>query len=130
VAPVAPAVAVTIGSLVAAAVVVAVGARMGLDGLTRPVFGGLLGPLVAVVATWELVARGYRRNPAGLTGLMVKAFVVKALFFVAYVVVMIKVAGLSARAFGISFVAWFIALYAVEAALFARLFRAGVKGAR
>lgn len=117
-------------SLAAAAAVVLIGARMGYDGLARPVFGGLIGPLVAVVATWMAVVRGYRRNPAGLTGLMVKAFLLKALFFVAYVVVMIKVAGFPAQAFGISFVTCFIALYAVEAALFARLFRGGLKGAR
>ena len=125
-----PAVVLTAGSLAAAGLVVVVGARMGFDGLARPVFSGLIGPLVAVVATWVAAVRGYRRNPAGLTGLMVKAFLVKALFFVAYVVVVIKVAGFPAQAFGISFVTCFIALYAVEAALFARLFRGGVKGAR
>jgi uncharacterized paraquat-inducible protein A len=124
------AVVLTAGSLAAAAAVVVVGARMGVEGLARPVFGGLIGPLVAVVATWIAVVRGYRRNPAGLTGMMVKAFLVKAVFFVAYVVVMIKVAGFPAQAFGISFVTCFIALYAVEAALFARLFRDGLKGAR
>jgi hypothetical protein len=125
-----PAVVLTVGSLAAAGAVVAIGSRMGFEGLARPVFGGLAGPLAAVVVTWVAVVRGYRRDPAGLTGLMVKAFLVKAAFFVAYVVVMIKVAGFPAQAFGISFVTCFIALYAVEAALFARLFRAGVKGAR
>jgi hypothetical protein len=98
--------------------------------LVLAVFGGLVGPLVAVVATWIAVVRVYRRDPAGVTGVMVKAFLVKAVFFVAYVVVMIKVAGLPAQAFGISFVTCFIALYAAEAALFARLFRGGLKGAR
>jgi hypothetical protein len=125
-----PAVVLTAGSLAAAAAVVLIGSRMGIEGLARPVFGGLIGPLVAVVATWIAVVRSYRRNPTGLTGLMVKAFLVKAVFFVAYVVVMIKVAGFPAQAFGISFVTCFIALYAVEAALFARLFRTGLKGAR
>lgn len=92
------------------------------------VIGGFVGPLVAVVATWIAVVRVYRRNPAAVTGLMVKAFLAKAVFFAAYVVVMIKVAGLPAREFGLSFVACFIALYAVEAAMFARLFRPKVKG--
>jgi hypothetical protein len=118
------------GSLAAAWAVVAAGARMGVDGLAGPVFGGLAGPLVAVVATWVVVVRGYRRDPAGLLGLMVKAFVAKLVFFAVYVVAMIKVAGLPAQAFGISFVTSFIVLYAAEAALLARLFRGGVKGVR
>lgn len=129
-APVAPAVLLTVGSLAIAAAVVAAGTGMGKPGLAAPVFGGLAGPLVAVLATWVAVIRACRRNPAGLTGVMVTAFVAKAVFFIVYVVAMIKVAGLPAQAFGVSFVTWFIALYAAEAAMFARLFRVGVKGAR
>jgi hypothetical protein len=113
-----------------AVTVVAAGAGLGKPGLAAPVFAGLIGPLAAVLVTWFAVVRGYRRNPAGLTGVMVKAFMAKAAFFVAYVVVMIKVAGMPAQAFGFSFVVWFIALYAAEAAMLARLFRVGVKGAR
>ncbi len=110
-----PAIVLTAGSLAVAAAVVVTGSRMGVEGLAPPVFGGLIGPLVAVVATWAAVVRSYRRDPASLTSVMVKAFLVKVVFFVAYVVVMIKVAGLPARAFGISFVTCFIALYAAEA---------------
>lgn len=116
--------------MAAAAAVVALASRMGIDGLAGPVVGGVVGPLAAVVVTWLVVVRTFRRDPAGLPRVMVGAFMVKALFFVAYVVVMVRVAGLPAQAFGLSFVTCFIALYAVEAALLARLFRVGLKGAR
>jgi hypothetical protein len=129
-APLIPAVLLVAGSLAAATAVVAAGSRMGIDGLAQPVFGGLIGPLVAVVATWAAVVRSYRRDPASVMPAMVKAFMAKVVFFVAYVVVMIKVAALPARAFGISFVTCFIALYAAEALLFKRWFRTGLKGAR
>lgn len=125
-----PAIVVAAGSLAAAGIVVAGGAALGIDGLARPVFAGLVGPLAAVVATWVVVVRGYRRNPADLTSLTLVAFFAKLVFFVAYVAVAIKVAGLPTRSFGISFVTWFVALYAVEAVLLARLFREGLKGAR
>jgi len=125
-----PALKMTVGSLALAALVVVGGARFGLDGLAWPVLAGLLGPLAAVVATWFAVERAFRRDPVTLMNVMVKAFVGKALFFVVYVIVMIKVAGLSAQTFGASFLACFIGLYAAEAASFARLFRSAVKGAR
>jgi uncharacterized paraquat-inducible protein A len=124
-----PALKMTIGSLAVAALAVVAASGPGRDGLAAPVFGGLLGPLVAVVATWIAVERAFRRDPVTLMSVMVRAFVMKSVFFVAYVVVMIKVAGLSVEAFGISFVICFVALYAAEAVSFARLFRGAVKGA-
>ena len=82
-----------------------------------------MGPLVATVATWIAVSRTHRRRPAAVTNLLVAAFAVKFVFFAVYCVVMVKVVGLSVRAFGLWFAVFFIALYGVEAALFARLFR-------
>jgi uncharacterized paraquat-inducible protein A len=125
-----PAVVLTFGSLALAAVGVLVASRLGLAGLAAPVFGGLVGPLAAVVATWIAVVRAFRRDPVSVMGVMIKAFMVKALFFVGYVVAMIKVAGLSAPAFGASFVACFIVLYAIEALLFSRLFGRALGEAR
>src|SRR4030095_4561747 len=58
------------------------------------------------------------------------AFLAKVVFFVAYVAAAIRVVGLPAQAFGLSFVAWFLVLYAAQAVLLVRLFRDGVKGAR
>jgi hypothetical protein len=113
-----------------AAAVIGIGAANGATGLAGPVAGGMAGPVVAVVATWIAVVRVYRRDPSGVIALMVWAFLVKAVFFSVYVVAMIRVAGLPARAFGVSFVAFFIGLYAAEAVLFVRLFRPDMQGSR
>lgn len=128
-APLSAALGLTAASLAIAGVVVAVGARTGADGLAGPVFGGLIAPLVSVVASWLLIVRAYRRDPASVMGVTMQAFLAKILFFAVYVAVAIRVVGLPARAFGISFVAWFIVLYAAQAVLMGRLVREGVKGA-
>jgi uncharacterized membrane protein YozB (DUF420 family) len=94
------------------------------------VLAGLAGPLVAVTATWIAVTRTHRRNPAGVHSVMLTAFAVKMVFFAVYAVAMVKGFGLDVGVFGISFAVFFISLYAIEAALFARLFRAPVQGAR
>ncbi len=103
--------------------VIGIASALGYEKIARPVFGGLLGPLIAAVATWIVTVRTYRRNPAEVAGLMLRAFFVKVLFFVAYVAVMVKVAELPVRSFGLSFTAFFIGLYAVEAVWIARLSR-------
>ena len=95
-----------------------------------PALAGLIGPLIAVVVTWVVVVRTHRRNPAAVTGVMVTAFGVKALFFGAYAVAMIKVFDLDLQMFAISFTGFFIALYGIEAALFSRLFRRSAHGAQ
>jgi hypothetical protein len=91
----------------------------------NPVLAGLLGPLVAVLVTWVMVSRTFRRDPARVTNLMLGAFLAKLLFFAAYVIVMIKVLAVEPVAFAVTFTAAFIALYAIEALMLARLFRRG-----
>ena len=125
-----PFVAMAVGSVAVAAIAAGIASAQGNSGLTAPIFGGMIGPLVAALATWVIVTRTFRSNPAGLTNLMVAAFGVKALFFGVYIVAMVKVFGLDVRPFGLSFAGFFIALYAVEAALFARLFRGVAQGTR
>jgi len=88
-----------------------------------PVIGGMIGPLIAALVTGIVVTRAHRRSPASVTQLMMAAFLAKALFFAAYVVVMIKVAGLDPVPFAVSFGVSFIVIYAIQATLFARLFR-------
>ena len=112
-----------VGCVAAASAAVGIAASQGLTGIAGPVFGGMIGPLLAVVATWVMVVRTHQVNPVAVTGVMMTAFMIKALFFAAYSVVMIKGLGFDVRPFAISFGAFFITLYAVEAALFARLFR-------
>jgi hypothetical protein len=118
-----PAVVMTVGAIGAAAGALLIAGAFGQPGLIRPVAGGMLGPLIAVVATWIVTVRTYRRDPAGVLGTLYKAFFAKAVFFTVYVVVMIKVAELPGRPFGLSFVAFFIGLYAFEAFHLARLSR-------
>ena len=129
-APLKPAFWLAAGSIAGAAAIAAGAGAMGADGLAAPVFAGMLGPLVAVVVTWMLVVRAYRRDPASVMGVAVSAFLAKVLFFVGYVVVAIKIVRLPAQAFGLSFVAWFITLYAAQTVMLGRLFREGLKGAR
>ena len=82
---------------------------------------GMIGPFVAVFGTWLLVERMARRNPGGLTGLLMAGFVVKMLFFALYVVAVVRLAGVDWTAFAISFTTAFISMYAVEAWLLRRL---------
>jgi len=110
--------------------VVGIAASQGVTGMAGPVFGGMVGPLLAVAATWLIVVRTHQTNPAAVTGVMMTAFMVKAIFFAAYSVAMIKGLGFDVRPFAISFGAFFITLYGVEAALFARLFRTPAHGVR
>ena len=117
-----------VAALVAALGAITVAGILGHAGVARPVFGGMVGPLAAVVATWIVTVRTYRRDRAAVMGVMVMAFLAKAVFFAIYVVVMIKLAELPARSFGFSFLAFFIGLYAIEAAYLARLVRAQAAG--
>jgi hypothetical protein len=119
-----------VACVVAAWTAVAVAASQGTSGIAGPVFGGMIGPLLAAAGTWILVVRTHRANPAAVTSVMMTAFMVKAIFFAAYCVVMIKGFRFDVSTFAISFAAFFIALYGVEAALFARLFRDPAHGVR
>jgi hypothetical protein len=88
----------------------------------RPaIMAGMLGPLVAVAASWLAVERAFQRNPAQVTGLIMSAFLVKAVGFAAYFVVVLRVLDLPARPFAISFLCYFVGLYAAEAWLLRRL---------
>ena len=91
---------------------------------------GMLAPLAAVAGTWIAVDRTSRRNPALLTALMLKGFAVKVAFFAAYVVVALAVFELDVVPFVVSFTAYFIALYFVEALLLSRLVAGHLRQAR
>ena len=88
----------------------------------REVLLGMLAPLVATVGTWMLVERTYRWHPERLTPLMLMAFGGKMVFFGVYITLMLTVLTLRPAPFVISFVAYFIALYAIEALCLRRLF--------
>jgi hypothetical protein len=83
---------------------------------------GMLGPLLVTAATWVLVERTCRRDPARLTPLMLSAFAAKMLFFGAYVAIVLRILGVRPVPFVVSFTGYFIALYALEALYLRRLF--------
>ena len=83
---------------------------------------GMLGPLSVAIGTWVLAEWVYRNRPAELTGIMGAAFVVKLVFFGAYVAAMIKVMRFRPVPFIASFTGYFVALYVIEALFLRRLF--------
>jgi hypothetical protein len=87
-------------------------------------------PVVSAAGTWVVVAIAQRRNPAGVTGVMMAAFVAKMLLFGAYVVLMLTTLQLSPVPFIVTFTIYFVGLYAVEAVLFRRLFAAALTPGR
>ena len=106
-----------------AACVVTGAVLVGLTGWrVADVAAGMGGPLVAAAGTWVMVERGARTNPAGLTSLMMTAFVVKLVLFGVYVVVMMRGIKVTPMPFIASFTAAFVGLYVAEAMLMRRLF--------
>lgn len=83
---------------------------------------GMLGPLIATTTSWVLIARTHRLDPGRVMATMLRAWAAKALFFVAYVVVVVKAVGVAPGPFVISFTVYFVALYSVQARLLMRLF--------
>ncbi len=99
------------------AVVAIVGLRAGAEVLL-----GMLAPLVATTVSWVMTERTWRRDPRRVAALMLGAFGAKAVFFGAYVAVMIKVIGLRPVPFVAGFTGYFIGLYLIEALLLRRMF--------
>ena len=83
---------------------------------------GMLGPLAAVAVTWVLAERTARRDPRGMTALMIAGFGGKLVFFGMYVAVMLRLLLLRPVPFVISFTSYLIALYLIEALYLRRLF--------
>ncbi len=94
-------------------------------GTAVEILAGMAGPLAAVSVSWAVVERTFKRGPQRLTSVMAKAFGVKLVFFGAYVGVALGVLALKPAPFMVSFTAYFIALYLVEALLLRRLLAGG-----
>jgi hypothetical protein len=94
------------------------------------VFFGMLGPLVMAITTWLLTEHTFRRNPGGVTAMMVGAFGAKMLFVALYLLVMLRLVGVDAMAFVASFTSYFVLLYAIEGLCLKRLFEGGGGDAR
>ncbi len=105
-----------ITSVGSAAVVILAGAP------AAEVLWGMAGPLGAAMVTWVLVRKTFQSAPEQVTNVMLKAFAGKMLFFAAFVVMMLRGLALSGTPFAVSFTAYFIGVYAMEAVFFQRLF--------
>jgi hypothetical protein len=85
------------------------------------VLSGMAGPLVSAVASWVAYERAHRSAPGRLTNVMIGALALKMVFFGGYVGVMLRGFELRPVPFVVSFAAYFIALYAMEAMFLRRL---------
>jgi hypothetical protein len=92
-----------------------------IDGVHPEALFGMLGPLVAVSATWIAVVRAHAVAPEKLTVVLMTGFALKILFFGGYVAVMLVLVGVRPTPFVASFTGYFIALYAMEALFLKRL---------
>lgn len=104
----------------ASAVCAAVTAAM--TGAAVSVLLGALAPLVAALGTWIAVQQAHRQAPARVSGLMVKLFGAKMVFFGACVAAAILLVRVEPVPFAASFTAQYILLHVMEAWYLRRLF--------
>ena len=83
---------------------------------------GMAGPLAVSLTSWWMVERTHRTNPMRVTQVLLSAFVVKALFFLVYVLGVVRLLGVRPVPFALCFTGYFVALYAMQALLMRRLF--------
>jgi hypothetical protein len=88
---------------------------------------GMLGPLLSAVAAWVVMARVQAAAPERLMGVMIKALIVKMIFFGAYVMAMLRLVQVRPVPFVIAFTAYFIALHMTEALFLKRLLAGGLR---
>jgi hypothetical protein len=95
------------------------------EGAVRAVWLGIAGPVVMAGASWTMTSRTWAREKAALLPLMLRAFAVKVMFVVAYVVGMLTVADARPEPFIVSFILTFMATHFAEAYCLRRLTAAG-----
>ena len=112
-----------LGLMVTASLACAAGLMLLLGSESRGgVAAGAVGPLIAAVGTWIMVARLHRRAPAEVPPAMIKLFAAKMLLFGAYVAAAVTLLPISTRAFVASFASQYIMLHFMEAVFLRRLF--------
>ena len=95
------------------------------EGAVRAVWLGIAGPVVMAGTSWTLTARTWAADKAALLPMMLRAFAVKAMCVVAYVVVMVKVVEARPMPFVLSFTVTYLATHLAEAYCLRRLMAAG-----
>lgn len=106
----------------AAASAACAAALAAITGAYGSVLLGTIGPLAAAVGTWIAVRQAHREAPARVSGLMVKLFGAKMVFFGAYVAAAVLLAEVEPVPFAASFTAQYILLHVMEAWYLRRLF--------
>ena len=108
-------VCLAVGSILAALVLNAVSAAVGLDVAGKEIWFGMLGPALAAVVTHVAVELQRRQNPEKILKRLIQAFVVKFLFFGAYIVFLLKTSLVRPEVFACCFVLFYLALHMAEA---------------
>ena len=83
---------------------------------------GMVGPLAVAAVSWVVTKRTYAAARERLMGVLITGMAIKAVFFGAYVVVMLRIIALRPGPFIASFTSYFIALHMMEALFMRRLF--------
>ena len=90
----------------------------------------MVGPLAATAGTWVAIQHAFRQDPLKVTAVMLRAWLIKAVFFAAYLVAVIKGLGVSGQPFAVSLASYFLVLHTIEAMLLKRLFSGAWRAAR
>jgi hypothetical protein len=85
-----------------------------MPAVATEVLVGMAGPVVVAVGSIIMMDRVSRRNPEGLTRLLIRAFVSKMVVFGLYVALATVLMSLDVVAFVVSFTMYFVLLYLVE----------------
>ena len=85
-----------------------------MPAVATEVLVGMAGPVVVAVGSIIMMDRVSRRNPEGLTRLLIRAFVSKMVVFGLYVTLATVLMSLDVVAFVVSFTMYFVLLYLVE----------------
>jgi len=85
-----------------------------MPAVATEVLVGMAGPVVVAVGSIMMMDRVSRRNPEGLTRLLIRAFVSKMVVFGLYVTLATVLMSLDVVVFVVSFTMYFVLLYLVE----------------
>ncbi|MEO7192908.1 MAG: hypothetical protein ABI051_17825 [Vicinamibacterales bacterium] len=86
---------------------------------------GMAAPLLVAITSWAVMRVTFGLGPERLMGAIVQLFAAKMVLFGAYVTIMLRMFHLRPVPFIVSFAAYFIALYAMEAVFLRRLLMHG-----
>jgi len=102
------------GSILTAIVFNVVSRAAGL-GAEKEIWFGMFGPMSASVVTWMAIERQKNLNPQKMLRCLIQAFVLKFLFFGAYIVAIVKTNQIRPGLFVSCFAFFYLALHIAEA---------------